>query len=48
MLTREFMKTKLYIKYRKLLEFDAENYLLKLKALQFHIMGLAGEPAVLC
>ncbi len=32
MLMRELMKTNLYVNYRKLLKFDAENYPFKLKA----------------
>lgn len=38
------MKTKLYVNYRKLLKFDAENHL---KAFKFHILGLVNEPALL-
>lgn len=41
------MKTNLDVNYRKLLRFDAENHLLKLKVLKF-IMGLTSEPALLC
>ena len=48
MLLRELMKTHVYVNYRKLLKFGAENRPLKLKAFKFHIMDLANELALLC
>lgn len=43
MLMRELMKANVYVNHRKLLAFDAENHLLKLKAFKFHIMGSANK-----